>query len=338
MLSRRKKLAFTCVTFAVAMMIAIAAFELLGQRVLYREKLYFINDVDHRMLPYSRPDVNGDGVRCPIEPHQFRPQDYSIIFLGDSFIYGYDLEYPDTIPARFAQLAAADHPDLPLKVANFGWVSSSPLLSLRLLKDIGRKYHPDLVILGLDMTDFHDDIKYRKLIERDGAHRLIGIIPITFLAAKKAIANVPQFDGLHEGIFGYPASRYFISDRPLTQSLWYLDHTRQQIDAIHAYCRGALGAEFALVILPRSYQYSTRESPNSWEKDAYENLGPHALAPFDYFEHVGNSAPYPVYSLLKDFQHTAVFPTCFNDDPHYNPAGAAVAAEAIYAKVKLNMP
>jgi hypothetical protein len=37
----------------------------------------------------------------------------------------------------------------------------------------------------------------------------------------------------------------------------------------------------------------------------------------------------PVYSLLPTFLETEVFPTCFEDDPHWNADGARVAAERI---------
>ena len=37
--------------------------------------------------------------------------------------------------------------------------------------------------------------------------------------------------------------------------------------------------------------------------------------------------------LLEDFLSTDVFPTCFRDDPHWNPAGHRVAAEAIVEKL-----
>jgi hypothetical protein len=182
--------------------IAVATFEALGQLVIFRDKLYFVNDVDHRMKPHHRLDINSDGIRCTLEADQFREQDLNIIMLGDSFIYGYDLNYEDTIPSQMQVLARNNHPGQHINIVNFAWVSSSPLLSYRLLKDIGDKYQPDLVILGLDMTDFHDDIKYSQLIRRQGVHRLVSVIPITFLASKKVLASVTVFEGLHEGAFG----------------------------------------------------------------------------------------------------------------------------------------
>jgi hypothetical protein len=89
-----------------------------------------------------------------------------------------------------------------------------------------------------------------------------------------------------------------------------------------------------LVILPRSFQYSALESPDSWEKNAYQNLGRYVHEPFNYFERVRDEVDYPIYPLLTDFQETDVFPTCFIDDPHYNASGAHLAAARIYKRLK----
>ena len=63
----------------------------------------------------------------------------------------------------------------------------------------------------------------------------------------------------------------------------------------------------------------------------YRNFGPYIHEPFRYFESVRDEVSYPIYSLLDDFRNTDVFPTCFDRDPHWLPAGARVAAEAIYS-------
>jgi hypothetical protein len=85
-----------------------------------------------------------------------------------------------------------------------------------------------------------------------------------------------------------------------------------------------------LFVFPRTYQYSNRESPRNWEASEYEPLGPHSEEPFRYFDELRRRAPYPIHSLLDDFRKTQVFPTAFDHDPHWNVAGAQVAADALY--------
>jgi hypothetical protein len=43
---------------------------------------------------------------------------------------------------------------------------------------------------------------------------------------------------------------------------------------------------------------------------------------------------YPIYSILRDFQETDLFPTCFENDPHWNPNGTSVAAVAIARRLE----
>lgn len=51
--------------------------------------------------------------------------------------------------------------------------------------------------------------------------------------------------------------------------------------------------------------------------------------PFRFFDEVRPSKPYPIYSLLEDFRANTEFPTCFEDDPHWNATGHRVAARAL---------
>ena len=70
----------------------LVLFEVVGQTLVFRDKLYFVNDVDHRMEPFSAEDVNSDGIRSRVEATSFPAEDRNIVFLGDSFVYGFRLE------------------------------------------------------------------------------------------------------------------------------------------------------------------------------------------------------------------------------------------------------
>jgi hypothetical protein len=96
-----------------------------------------------------------------------------------------------------------------------------------------------------------------------------------------------------------------------------------------------LNAEMILVISPRAYQYSDRESTENWERDAYTALGPHVLAPFTFFEEKEKQGlPYRVISLLPAFQRATAFPLYRSDDPHWNPAGADLVARTLLADLR----
>jgi len=307
----------------------VVLLEVVGQNFLFKEQLYFAHNIDHRIPPGSAPDINADGLRCRREANDFPAAGFNVVMLGDSFIFGAGLEYEASIPCRFESLARAAYPDRDIRVANFAWVSASPLLSHRLLRDIGRKYRPDLVLLAVDMTDFCDDIKYQKLLAGKGIYRFLRVTPISILAASKAMRSVGFLRPLHEAVFQFPGDKFFATAQPLAETLPYFEIVRSNIADIARFCRTELHCPFLLFLLPRNYQYSAVESPDSWEKDAYEILGPYCHEPFRYFEGIRDEVDFPIFSLLPDFQQTTVFPTCFPDDPHWNEQGARVAAEAM---------
>ena len=318
---------FILLLFVIFVIIII--YEIVGQNFLYKGELYFVHDVAHRMKPKSKPDINSDGIRSIVEADSFHKEDLNIILLGDSFIYGVRLPYNKSIPYLLETKARTLHPEKKINVANFGWISSSPLLSLQLLKDIGKKYNPDIVMLAIDMTDFHDDIKYSRFFEKTGIYRALDFIPITIVTFRKVILKL-RLESLHEVIFGFPVRRFFITDKPLSDTQPSISYIRENIEKINEYSKKELGAKFMLLVLPRSYQYSDKESPNNWEKSEYQVLGPFAHEPFKYFEQIKNDVDYPIYSLLPDFQNSTIFPTVFDDDPHWNETGNHIAVDAIY--------
>ena len=59
-------------------------------------------------------------------------------------------------------------------------------------------------------------------------------------------------------------------------------------------------------------------------------MGPYARYPFVFFEKVKPTVSYPIYSLLETFATCGVFPTCQQNDPHWNRAGHRIAAQALY--------
>ncbi len=291
--------------------------------------LWLIRNPDHHLKPNTK-DTNSDGIRSDREASEFTPNGLNIVILGDSFVYGYNM-YPHlAFPQQFERLIHTRHPMLESKVANFGWTSSSPYLSLRKLKQIGMKYNPDIVILCIDMTDFNDDLKYKHLIERDLLlYKGLSICPGLITFTKKILSRY-KCDRLHELMFGLPRDRFFAVNQPLHETRSWFVATLEAVEQIHQYVRDELNAHFVLVLLPRSFQYSDRECPMNWERNMYEVLGSHSREPFVFFENLRSTVDYPIHSLLGVFESSGVFPHCEYKDPHWNREGNAIAAKAIY--------
>jgi hypothetical protein len=201
------------------------------------------------------------------------------------------------------------------------------LLAWRLLEDLGDAYLPDMVVYCLDMTDFHDDLRYQSLLARRGVFWFYDKVPITLRLLERRLPVV--FDRLYRWSNpDLPEGRFFHSEQPLTRSAAHLSATVENLQRLHDWSRRR-GAAFVLVVLPRGYQYDAAESPRSREAGQYTILGPYSHEPFRFFAELQDEVEYPILSLLPAFRDTQVFPTCFEDDPHWNPAGHRVAAEAL---------
>ena len=116
-------------------------------RHLGLQGFYFIRDVDHQPKKAGFPGWNSDSLRIRREPQEFTPDGLNLIFLGDSFTFGHKLPPQAAFPHKVETLLRERHPRWDVKVANFGWVSSSPVLSYRRLAAIGEKYRPDWVVM-----------------------------------------------------------------------------------------------------------------------------------------------------------------------------------------------
>jgi hypothetical protein len=285
-----------------------------------------MQDVDHRPL-YEDAEHNSDSLRATPESSEFHPDGMNILFLGDSFTMGAGVEGREAFPALTGQALRESHPSLDIQVANCGWISSSPLLSYRLLAKIGDKYKPKIVVMCVDMTDFDDDIKYQHMLDRDGLYAWYDRIPITLhyfrILAPETYAKLVSWS-----VGGAPEKRFFITEAPLGETRRWFEPLVSNVRKIREWCR-VRGADFVLVVLPRAYQFSARECPNNWEKDEYTLLGPYSLEPFRYFDELRGSTDFPIVSLLPEFQSAQEFPLCFDADPHWNAAGHRVAARGI---------
>lgn len=293
-----------------------------------------IEDIDHRMKPGEETGLNSDNIRALREADSIEPDDFNIVVLGDSYMFGFWLSTETAPPAHLEALLREHYGTERINVWNFGWISSSPYLSLRLLKDLGEKYQPDLVILSLDMSDFKDDFFYRSVLERSGHYRYLDCCPQLFFHAKRATEKLPGLKPLHQRWFGYPGNAgYFVARQPLAQSLPYFETVLDSLNQIHAYSRDVLGAPFVVFFPPRHWQYTDREAPNAWEgcRNQFDVLGPHALESFRYFEAMRSDLPFPFVSLLEDFRQTDRFPLSFDGDSHWNEQGARFAAERMFA-------
>jgi len=117
------------------------------------------------------------GVRIdPLCSRDDAPQpSLSILFLGDSFMEGYDLE--NTVPRHVCR-ALNDEPGRrrPVRVLNAAMSSYSPSIFIVQAKLLVPVLRPDLVVVDIDETDLGDDyLRYRALVVRDDVARIVAV-------------------------------------------------------------------------------------------------------------------------------------------------------------------
>jgi hypothetical protein len=299
--------------------------------------------VDHRPRPGG--EINEDRIRFAGTAEDLAGEDFVVLFLGDSFTFGETLEYEDAYPYAFEHIVSGLECDAPVRAVSAGWVSSSPLLSLRLLREIGSRYRPDLVIYSLDMTDFHDDLLYEQRLreggdlEIDAGEALVQVLVRTVPGLSAQRPRLEMLRGIFRGPGDattreegppVPEDRFFVTSRPLESTRADIERgVIANLAALEEYARDTLGAPMALVVYPRAYQYSLREASESWEAHRYETLGPWVREPFRYFEETRDRLPYPVLSALAAFEEAEEFPLFQEDDPHWNEAGARLMAGTV---------
>lgn len=338
-MSRWRYGCFSALLVLLLLLVTVVALEVLVPRAFGKwwPSIDLVENPDHRMTPVQYDDVNSDGVRSAKEAKDFSADDYNIIMLGDSFVYGMLLGRQDTLPFRLEQLAHAQgHPRV--NVINFGWVSASPYLSLRQLKDIGQQYKPDLIVQVVDMTDAWDDTFYQRAVERTGFFAIGHWIPATTLLLGKLGHDVVKADWYSQTLWGLPWQRYFPMERPLAETRPYLDTVMSNLDATQAYARDVLHVPYAVFVMPRSAQYSATETPDDHTGE-YTRLGPYSLEPFRFYEEAAKSRPYPLISLLDDFRACPMKGLTFPQDPHLSSEGNKQAAGFVWQHLQaLGLP
>lgn len=97
----------------------------------------------------------------------------SILFLGDSFMEGYDDK--NTLPYQVAKYFKTER-GVCLKTYNAGYTSYSPAIFVPQAKKLLPILRPDYIVVDVDETDLYDDfVRYRELIVRNERGQNVGV-------------------------------------------------------------------------------------------------------------------------------------------------------------------
>jgi hypothetical protein len=97
----------------------------------------------------------------------------SVLFLGDSFMEGFDDR--NTLPYHVAKYFKSER-GICLKTHNAGFTSYSPSIFVPQARKLLPIVRPDYIVVDVDETDLYDDfVRYRKLVVRDRSGKNVGV-------------------------------------------------------------------------------------------------------------------------------------------------------------------
>ncbi len=133
-------------------------------------------DASGRSQTYSYSvEYDADGIRLPrpVAPSPRCRDRKSMLFLGDSFMQGYDDQ--NTVPYHVATDVEA-RTGLCVAAYNAGYTSYSPSIFIVQANRLIPLLRPDYVVVDIDETDLVDEyVRYRGLIVRDEQGRTIAV-------------------------------------------------------------------------------------------------------------------------------------------------------------------
>ena len=292
--------------------------------------------------------VNSLGLRGGELPAQ-KPA-LRVLMLGDSFTQGYGVEENQTFSSLLEARLRTD--GLDAEVINAGVVSYSPIVEYLYLKTRGLALKPDVVVLNFDMSDVQDDFYYER-----AATFGPGGLPVAIASGTTAQDSGGALGSIRNlrvvGLFRSLIERLYLSfepaDEPSLAGMYDVEYdryaiTRQGGEKLAAdwarslkYIKLAAGLsrEHNVTFVLATYPYGHQVSPTEWGEGrhtfnfvagkAYGDGPEKVLSSFAGQEGI------PFVGMFPAFANASGGPFYYGHDGHFNAAGHAVAAQALYS-------
>jgi lysophospholipase L1-like esterase len=141
------------------------AFDMGGLKIVMDSRILF------KIAPSCRADINARGFRGPAFSPAARGKK-RVLFMGDSFVFGVNVEEQDSMPAVLRRFLGQGY-----EVLNMGVQGYGPDQSLIQLEDAALSWEPDKVILALYPTNDFADMEKNKLFRLDAQGGLERVSP-----------------------------------------------------------------------------------------------------------------------------------------------------------------
>ncbi|MBI4034954.1 MAG: SGNH/GDSL hydrolase family protein [Candidatus Chisholmbacteria bacterium] len=307
-----------------------------------------------KVFPVTQVNLNRFGLRGPDITVPKPPDTKRLLFIGDSFFFGWGVEEPDTLITRTADTLRPLIP-YPIDTVNAGLPASGPSYYYMFLKNEATQFDPDIVIVGFYLrNDVTENILHSQWTETDSqglplkttssiyyvdpvTHNLYPD-PLPFKYRVPGLRNSHLFIAITNRLIPYNRPREtFLSNQICfyKRSCHYLDEAKAKTQQLFLAMKQITTQRYQkllVVFIPSLAQFISGV-------DFIQTGLPIALSPqeknypyqqfIDFFT-VNNID----YLDLRDYLSTHDPLTAYYAaDPHWNPRGHQLAAEAISQKL-----
>lgn len=299
-----------------------------------------------------------------------------LVVLGDSFVDGLEVELEETVVKRLEKKLNESHNRDRCEVLNLGTQGYSPALEYLVLKNIGLRFNPDLIITCLHFTDIPEDYTYSQKMVRDKNGLPMCVTPPSFSQAKINFWG-KNFLRVHSRIYALARSQYHnilarigfrkkslsiypselenVAQRAMSDSVsvnpyavFKPDYSSEDERAWGLTCKFLLGlksladmsgSKLILVIIPAPDQvapYEVREGKKVWGREEDSFILSTKLQ--DRLTEFCRQNRMPVLDLLPALRRASRpgNKLFFDYDGHFNNRGHQVVAEEMYSYLSLN--
>ncbi|HIA64710.1 TPA: SGNH/GDSL hydrolase family protein [Candidatus Poribacteria bacterium] len=137
--------------------------------------------------------INSLGWRDREIPFEKQEGTFRIVALGDSITFGWGVELNETYVKQLETILRTQHPNRNYEVINIGIEDLGLQEELKLLKQVGLNFQPDLVLLGFYLNDarpiggFPNESKPTWFHRRYTFRQIANLVPLTKVIAKKVL-------------------------------------------------------------------------------------------------------------------------------------------------------
>jgi len=272
--------------------------------------------------------INSEGLRDYEHQKDKDPNTFRILVLGDSFTFGVGVNLEDSyskvLESMLNQSYDSGGNKKKYEVINAGIEGFGTGQEYIYLEELGIRYKPDLVIVGLFSNDINDVMSEIPNSTFTKTWLKNHLYVLSYLRGLHKILLIRSKD-VKTTFFQIYQEQYPPEFKAAIQK------TKEYLMKVHDFSYSN-GAKTLILIVPSCFEIDRLE----WDKKGFGRLYSDDffnknMSKFsDIFTEFGKEKSVPTLTLLPTFRNSNIRPLYFTHDPHWTKEGHRLAAESIY--------